>query len=408
MELKMAYFLPVFLWALSAHGQNSDEISNSPDTNYVVIGAFSVKENAAKFTQKAKSLNYSAEFAINTVRQYYYVYVDQTGNKSVAFEKAKTLRLQSPYWDTWVFNGHLGEETIATSAHQNRKTSEDIDPSTGQSMEEVKSMDTAEEMTSSIQPEVDVQQADETVAVEDKPEPVKLEQGEKAFKFVLTSALKGKEVEGEVNMVEPKSSKKLGTYKGNQIVGIRTPNPLTVNFVCDVFGYRKVEKTVNYNDPTSSEGVSMGSNDEVVIPFDLIRLRKGDKSIMYNVYFFKDAAIMRPESRTEVNSLMEMMKENPNYRIKIHGHTNGGGAGKIIALGDDKNFFSLTGSKDGYGSSKKLSQVRAETIKEYLMAEGIDEGRMEIKAWGGKRNIYDKNHPQAQANVRVEIEILQD
>jgi hypothetical protein len=33
---------------------------------------------------------------------------------------------------------------------------------------------------------------------------------------------------------------------------------------------------------------------------------------------------------------------------------------------------------------------------------------MEIKAWGGKRPIVDKMHTLAQANVRVEIEILED
>lgn len=117
---------------------------------------------------------------------------------------------------------------------------------------------------------------------------------------------------------------------------------------------------------------------------------------------------MRPDSKEEIDRLVDMMKENDKYKIRIHGHTNGGGAGKIIALGEGKNFFSLSGAEEGYGSSKKLSEVRAVTVREYLMAAGIDKSRMQIKAWGGKRGIYDKNHPQAQNNVRVEIEILED
>jgi outer membrane protein OmpA-like peptidoglycan-associated protein len=47
-------------------------------------------------------------------------------------------------------------------------------------------------------------------------------------------------------------------------------------------------------------------------------------------------------------------------------------------------------------------------IREYLQAEGIDEKRMEIKAWGGKRPVKDKLGAQARSNVRVEIEILED
>jgi outer membrane protein OmpA-like peptidoglycan-associated protein len=181
-----------------------------------------------------------------------------------------------------------------------------------------------------------------------------------------------------------------------------------VSFVCDLFGYRKVQKNIDIN-PTPGEGLALGDNGEMIVPCELVRLRKGDISVMYNVYFFKDAAIMRPESRYEVNSLLEMMKENPKYKIKIHGHTNGGGAGKIISKGNDSdNFFSLTGSKDGFGSAKKLSQERAMIIRDYLLAEGISEDRLIVKAWGGKRALFDKNHPQAQTNVRVEIEIVAD
>ena len=34
---------------------------------------------------------------------------------------------------------------------------------------------------------------------------------------------------------------------------------------------------------------------------------------MYNVFFFKDAAVMRPESRYEITSLLEMLKENKGF-----------------------------------------------------------------------------------------------
>jgi outer membrane protein OmpA-like peptidoglycan-associated protein len=146
----------------------------------------------------------------------------------------------------------------------------------------------------------------------------------------------------------------------------------------------------------------------VSVPFELVRLQKGDIAVMYNVYFFKDAAVMRPESRFEVNSLLEMLKENPKYRIRIHGHTNGGSHGKIISMGEGKNFFSLTGSREGFGSAKKLSEERARVIHTYLTENGIAAHRTHVKAWGGKRPIQDKHSTRASENVRVEIEILED
>jgi outer membrane protein OmpA-like peptidoglycan-associated protein len=47
-------------------------------------------------------------------------------------------------------------------------------------------------------------------------------------------------------------------------------------------------------------------------------------------------------------------------------------------------------------------------IQNYLINQGIEATRMQIKAWGGKRPIYDEDHTLAKANVRVEIEILED
>ncbi len=220
-----------------------------------------------------------------------------------------------------------------------------------------------------------------------------------------------KRIRGDVDVIDVDRSRKMGTYKGNLAVKVSSPDSKSgkMQLVCDVFGYKKVMRDINYNDPESGDGVIRDANGAVVIPFELTRLKKGDISVMYNVYFFKDAAIMRPESRAEVNSLLEMMKENPKYKIRIHGHTNGNAAGKIISMEkDSQNFFALTDTKEGVGSAKKLSEERANIIREFLISNGIDAKRMEIKAWGGKRPIYDKLSTKAQENVRVEIEILED
>jgi outer membrane protein OmpA-like peptidoglycan-associated protein len=77
-------------------------------------------------------------------------------------------------------------------------------------------------------------------------------------------------------------------------------------------------------------------------------------------------------------------------------------------MGSEKNFFSLDGSKKTTGTAKDLSKARAEIIKDYLVANGIDDTRIEVKAWGGKRPIYDKHSANARKNVRVEVEILEE
>jgi outer membrane protein OmpA-like peptidoglycan-associated protein len=47
-------------------------------------------------------------------------------------------------------------------------------------------------------------------------------------------------------------------------------------------------------------------------------------------------------------------------------------------------------------------------IKEYLVSNGIAADRIEVKAWGGKRPLYDKHSPNARQNVRVEVEINEE
>jgi len=232
--------------------------------------------------------------------------------------------------------------------------------------------------------------------------------GNRKFRFNLYNTMNSKPVVGEIDLVS-EGGKKLMSYTGNELVNIKRVDASgNIILACDVLGYRKLLVKLNYDNPFLTNGVQRGNEEEAVVPFGLVRLQKGDISVMYNVYFFKDAAIIRPESRYEINNLLGMMNENSKYKIRIHGHANGNRAGKIITVGESKNYFSLSDTKEGRGSAKKLSEERAEAIREFLVGQGIATDRMEVKAWGGKRPLYDKNHSLAQSNVRVEIEILEN
>jgi outer membrane protein OmpA-like peptidoglycan-associated protein len=363
----------------------------APTYNYVVIGAFAIESNAVDHVAAARKLSYKAEFAINPNRHLYYVYVMRTEDARAAFEEANKVRKATPYFDTWVYNGLLGiapaapPEVVGVSAE--KQTPEKI-VTTTPSIEPAKARDSVSTPAAAV------------------PNLPKAEADEKNFWFRIFSS-EG-DIDGDIDLIDVEKAKKVGSYKGNQHIVIPAVNKSgNISLVCEVFGYRKLQKDLNYNQPQDSPGAVVDSG-EVKVPFELVRLQKGDFGVMYNVYFFKDAAVMRPESKYEVISLTNMMKGNMKYKIRIHGHTNGNASGKVISMGDSKNFFSLTNTKEGFGSANKLSQKRAEVIRDFLISEGIDGKRMEIKAWGGKHPLYDKMSPQAQANVRVEIEILED
>ncbi|MDL5049281.1 OmpA family protein [Oscillatoria amoena NRMC-F 0135] len=374
--------------------------------HYVVIGAFAIKKNAVRFTSKASSGDFQAKYEMNPDRKLYYVYVLTTDDRNKAIELALKLRRESPYDDTWVFNGLLGEnQAIAIPGV-------DINPTTPDQVVQVASNDS--EFAARDNTGTSVRQVIfEEVTAADKQQP-ELSTNEdlsgKNFFFKVYRADTKESIQGDINAVDSERSKKVGSYEANRQIRVTNPNSKSGNLllITEVFGYRKVQRELNYLHP-EAEDIGTDADNNVVVPFELTRLQKGDIAVMYNVYFFKDAAVMRPESRWEVNSLLNMLNENPKYKIKIHGHTNGNAPGRIISKSDKSdNFFALTDTRDGFGSAKKLSQERAEVIKSYLVANGIDTKRMQVKAWGGKKPVVDKLHNQAENNVRVEIEILEN
>lgn len=361
----------------------TDTTSNFNEPYYVVIGAFSVQKNAIRFTRQAPKNNVSAKYAMNHNRNLYYVYVLETNDRTKAIDEALGLRARpdSLYSDAWVYRGSFEKSETGEIV-----LGKDINPAAQQK--------TATEATAQSQ-----------AAKADEPK-----EETKPFIFKITRLDDSTQVvTGDVLVVDVELAKKIGTYEGNKTVNVPKPKGKSgqITMTCTIFGYRRIQHDLNYLNPV---GDSVEIRDStIIVPFELKRLQKGDVAVMYDVYFFKDAAIMRPESRFEVGMLLEMMKENPNYKIKIHGHTNGSAHGKIFSMKEGaQNYFSVSETKEGFGSAKKLSKARAQLLKTYLINNGVAEKQLVVKAWGGKKPLYDKFSPQASSNVRVEIEILQN
>jgi outer membrane protein OmpA-like peptidoglycan-associated protein len=350
----------------------------SRDINYVVIGAFSVRDNAAQLAEKA-----NAQYDINPAKQLYYVFIMTTEDHSKALEQVVKLRNEGVYQDAWVFQGTLGEGGGGVDIGQQQPE---------------------EKKAPAPEPEV----VPPPAVIEAAPTALDPEVKSKDFYFNVIKD-DGSQMPGaEITVIDPLSQRKEYVLEGNKDVTMKAINQSgDMRLECDLAGYRKIVQTINFKDPTSADGITVVSN-RIVVPFHLVRLKQGDFAILYNVFFYKDAAIMRPESKFDLDGLLAMMNENPNYKIRIHGHTNGNASGPILEVGESGNVFSLSGAKKGNGSARKLSEKRAAVIRDYLISNGIDGERMSIKAWGGKKPIYDKHHTQASANVRVEVEVLEE
>ena len=420
-------FLCVFLLGSSAVVQ----VNELPKSNYVVVGAYSInKESYAKaYANLLKEQGFDVQYGRSTPKRLFFVYISQNKDFDDAVATMLEARKNELFSDAWVFVNKTGsdidvvnESTIKKKDESGVKRGEvdqveDTPTSNLPQVSPISSDDQAEQDSSIAFVEEPTESTDSTALMvsESKSDEVKVitELSQIGFKVNLYNAQTATEVNGSVDLVDTERARRIQQFNAGEIQAISNPDIGTgkLSIIVDNFGFRKQQKEINYFNPlTDTAKVDIDFFEGVYkVNFDLIRYGIGDFVVMYNVAFFKDAAIMRPESKFEVNSLLTMMEENPKMKIRIHGHVNGKHPGKIISKGEEKDYYTLSNlNKQGIGGAKELSKKRAELIRDLLVQNGVDSDRMEIKAWGGKRMIYDKNSTQADENVRVEIEILED
>lgn len=357
---------------------------------YVVVGAFAKESNAQKFTGYVRSLNYSATYELNKTKNLFYVYVLRTSQRDAGLSQVKGLQVDSEFKDAWLFSGNLGSGEIPPVQ-------------TEVALEEKEPVDTTEVfIAKEVQADTITSDVPTTEVTSEKPVKGKL------FRFVIQTTDRIP-IQGSVHHVDFNRGRDIASYKSDVYIDLPRPsrgnNPMSI--VCGIFGYKEVVKVVDYDKPSADEDIEQDAKNARVIHFELERLKKGDVSVMYHVSFYKDAVVMLPQSKPELDELVTLMKGNPNYKIKIHGHCNGNNSRKIIALGPTKNYFVIQGSDERNGSAKELSKLRAEAVQNYLSDNGIATDRSEVFGWGGLNMLVAETSTSARLNDRIEIEITQ-
>lgn len=230
----------------------------------------------------------------------------------------------------------------------------------------------------------------------------------KLFRFTIQRN-DGQSIQGTLHQIDPIRGKELNTFETDSYIDILKPGqnrPMSV--VCSVFGYKEVEKFIDYSSPWLTEGAFVDDKGAWVIPYTLENLERGDVAQMRNVIFYKDAVIMLPQAKADLDALVAMMKANPRYEIRVHAHCNGKHDRKVISLGKENNFFDVNGSSEIEASAKQLTQLRGEAVRLYLKTQGIDESRIKTYSWGGSDMLVRQTDPNSKVNDRVEIEVLKD
>ncbi|HYG19092.1 MAG TPA: OmpA family protein [Ohtaekwangia sp.] len=105
-----------------------------------------------------------------------------------------------------------------------------------------------------------------------------------------------------------------------------------------------------------------------------------------NIYFDFDKTTLKKESFTELNKVVDFLKQNASVEIEIAGHTDNKGS-------------------DDYNAS--LSQGRSQAVVDYLISQGIEDYRLSAHGYGESKPIDTNDTDDGRANNRrVEFTVM--
>jgi flagellar motor protein MotB len=140
-----------------------------------------------------------------------------------------------------------------------------------------------------------------------------------------------------------------------------------------------------YSDNFMLEGIH-SATEPYIKRIDLSPVRVGEKLFLSNVFYEFDSWQITKESNSELNRLVRLLSDNKNVKVEIGGYTD--------AIGT-------------YAYNKDLSEKRAISVMNYLIAKGINAGRLSSKGYGSSSPIGDNvTNDGRKLNRRTEIKII--
>lgn len=388
---------------------------------YVVIGAFAKESNARKFTGFARNLYLDAHYTFNSERNLYYVQVMETSRKEEAKNWSLYLKYEKGFDDAWVFTSRpvdqqsfAAEEASAYRSSPRYSGNTDVPLSnysyiaSASGSDNIARYQNAEKSTY-VAANMRWTETDDVSYIKSPHNIVraiaKMGMAEdKVFRFVAETT-GGKTIPAEIMLVDYKKARKITEFKTGDYVGLKGKKKgQSVTLVCDVFGYSVETKVVKLNDPSRAQGIT--NNDGVwEVKFKLKPMKENDISILYNTTFYKDAAVLQPSSKAQLEQVLALMKEHPSYEILIHSHCNKGARRDLKIRGDDNAYFDLDAAVEKTGSDKQLTKARAEVIRDFLVDNGIDRKRIGVFGWGSLDNLVSPASANTAINDRIEVEL---
>ncbi len=128
------------------------------------------------------------------------------------------------------------------------------------------------------------------------------------------------------------------------------------------------------------------TKDPFNITVNLQPIEVGSKVILQNIFFATNKFELQDESRAELQKLIDFLGLNPGVKIEVSGHTD---------------------NKGSLQANQILSENRAKAVYQYLIANGINAGRISYKGYGQTQPIATNETDDGRSqNRRTEFKIV--
>jgi outer membrane protein OmpA-like peptidoglycan-associated protein len=139
-----------------------------------------------------------------------------------------------------------------------------------------------------------------------------------------------------------------------------------------------------------SDHFSMTDKHDALHPFlkdiYLKKIKIGETVVLKNIFFETNSYELRKESIIEIDKLRDFLQKNKTIRIELSGHTDNVGT-------------------DQY--NQKLSENRANSVKEFLLKQGISQDRITYKGYGKSLPVASNDNEEGRAqNRRTEFKVI--
>lgn len=132
---------------------------------------------------------------------------------------------------------------------------------------------------------------------------------------------------------------------------------------------------------------AVAPGDPVMLEVPLEKLRVGNSLVLNNVFFDTDSDVLKGQSKTELDRLVNLLIQNNGMRVEIGGHTDAVGT-------EEKNL--------------DLSKRRAEAVVQYLVGQGIAVDRLTSTGYGESQPVATNDTEAGRAlNRRTEVRITE-